>query len=259
MFRLFILLFCCTSCLPLSAQKKAPPGTIWLHNNIYIDKKPVATVYYREYEYALGKLYRFQLDSLEKYVNELPYYGNKLFLNFAKTKMPANPDSAKFIISPTATTTWLNWVALRPYVYGPKYNHYPVVQVSKEIAAWFCRWRTAMVQMLYSNFENRSERNSHYRKIKYRLPTTDEWNYAVEKFSALRDIKFANAKKLEILPELKTGANTFLLTPLSELVGDSSIVKGRSWKYPNLSLTATTPYQGPTDWIGFRCVCEVED
>ncbi len=259
MLRIFILFFYVTTCINLSAQKKAPVGTIWLRDNVYIDQQPVATIHYREYEYALRKLYKFQLDSLEYYVQTLPYYGKKQILDFSKSNMPANPDSAQFIISPNATVNWPNWVALRPYVYGPKYNYYPVVQVSKEIAIKFCRWRTAMVQMLYSGLENRSERTRHYRKIKYRLPTAAEWNYAIEKFSLLKELRFVKADKGDILPELKKGFNNFLLAPLSELVSDSNIVKGRNWKNPELPFTASTAYIGPTDWIGFRCVCEVED
>lgn len=239
--------------------KESAYGTIWLRDNIYIDQHPAANIHYREYEYALRKLYKFQLDSLEQYVQALPYYGKRQILNFSKTNVPANPDSSQFMISPNATTSWPNWVAIRPYVYGPKYNYYPVVQVSKDIAIKFCRWRTAMVQMLYSAIENRSERNRHYRKITYRLPTADEWNYAIEKFTLLKELRFVKAGKGEILPELKKGFNNFLLAPISELVSDSSIIKGRNWKQPELPITASKIYNGPTDWIGFRCVCEVEE
>lgn len=253
------LLFTLFISLNIYAQKKAPVGTIWLRNNIYIDMLPVSNISYREYEYSLGKIYGFYMDSLERFASQLPYYG----LTYRPTKwnnnIPANPDSQIYKITLPSAIGLNNWIDLKAYTYQFKYIYYPVVYVSREIAALFCLWRTYMVRINYANRETFLERNRYYRRITYRLPTSEEWNYAVEKFTSLRDLKFVTGKKQETLPKLKYYHNLFMLTPLSEIVSDSNIVKGPNWKNPTVSFTGSTQYKGPSDLIGFRCVCEVED
>ena len=64
-----------------------------------------------------------------------------------------------------------------------------------------------------------------------------------------------------LLNEQKYELKRFCLTNFSEMVAEKNVAKGKNWKEiatinnPN----ATCHYSKPTDWLTFRCVCEVED
>lgn len=62
--------------------------------------------------------------------------------------------------------------ALKIYYYRhPAYQNYPVVNVSKQQAELFCKWKTISL-----NQELRKE-NSRFDSVIVRLPTVDEWKY----------------------------------------------------------------------------------
>ena len=260
-FLIFIVGF---GCLPntLIAQKINPPGTVWLRDNIYIDQAPMLNIHYREYEYMLRTMAYFNLDSIQQMAAAAPYFGynmNRLF--DALQVLPPRRDSADYMISKTATVSWNNWVDFQTYHYSPNFNFYPMVNISYEVAVKFCEWRTAIVQLNYATALSENERQKSHKKIRYRLATKEEWEYAIKKFSELQHCKTVHAKGKEILPAVKPKSDWLVLTNLSEIIQERHLVKGCNWKQTDCSepLNTTFDSNAPNDWITFRCVCQVED
>lgn len=243
------------------AQKTNPPGTIWLRDNIYIDAAPLANIHYREYEHTMRSFYNFNLDSIVKNAASAPFFGND-HRNFLDNMHPVpNPDSSRYKINQDAAVSWDHWVSFREYLNNSSYNFYPLVNISYDLAIEFCKWRTAMVQLSYSNNFPIEERYKFHKKIKYRLATSEEWEFAVKKFSNSKNLYIRKAKHKEIVAKLREITSCFTLTNLSEMVSEKNIVKGCNWKQKDCKqeLNVTFESKSPADWITFRCVCEVVD
>lgn len=258
-FLIFVVEFCSLTNSSF-AQKENPVGTIWLRDNLYIDATPLLNVHYREYEYYMRTFARFNLDTLQQIVAAAPYYGysvNKLI-----DTLTPNADSARYKINQTAPVTWNNWVDYKTYLNNPAYNFYPLINISHDLAIEFCKWRTAMVQLSYSAVaSSREMREKHHKKIKYRLATKEEWEYALTKFKNSKELCELKPKRNETLPKVKAKKHCFTLANLSEIVAERTVVKGCNWKRTECKedLNATFESTAAADCITFRCVCEVED
>jgi len=223
------------------AQKVNPPGTTWLRNNLYIDLAPIANVHYKEYEYSMSKFIKYNLDTFQKLVTSLPYFGvnTKAFLE--GLKIQPYLDSANFKINPEESISWDKPANFEIDLNLPSYNNYPIVNASYDLAKYFCAWRTAMVQLHYSASTSEKERHKFYKKVAYRLATKEEWEFAQAKFS--------NTKKF---PQLKSASpakeNYFTITNLSEFVDDK-----------NVFVNTRVDFKPPANLTTFRCVCEVEN
>ncbi len=244
------------------AQQINPPGTTWLRDNIYIDETPMLNVHYREYEHMMRTIAKFNMDTFLQLVNSAPYFGYNMS-NFFETFKNITPqgDSAIYILNQAASVSWKNGIDYKTYLNKPTYNFYPLINISYDVAVKFCEWRTAMVQLVYSADATEEDRKKHHKKIKYRLATKEEWEYALKKFAGNKNLCIRKPKHNETLPNLKGKTGCINLTNLSEMVVEKTVVKGYNWKNADYkyNLNTTIESKSPADWITFRCVCEVED
>lgn len=137
-------------------QKYTPPGTIWLRGNLFIDETEVSNFSYQEFLYWL------------KRKNVAQYY---LML----------PDTNCWTHSDVGSADKL----ITNYLMSTPFRNYPVVGVSYQQAEEFCKWRTDRVNEFLYIQENKLKWNpdSNYaarapKKVKYRLPFEEEWEYA---------------------------------------------------------------------------------
>lgn len=181
------------------------------------------------------------------------------------------------------------------YFKHPAYDAFPVVNITREQALAFCKWKTKELNS-YLDILTEKERKG-INKIEVRLPKNIEW-----KFAALgglpgysdypwkglgmreergRDIGMFRANFKDNYGEIRVGKNKInavddLIAPINsfykngyglynmsgnvaELIEDQYIVRGGHWNSfkDELRLDAFEHYTGPSPTIGFRYVIEV--
>ena len=248
----------------LSAQKgfKRPPGTVQIAGSFYADVSELTNISYREYLYHLAK---FQGKDSEVYQNAIP-------------------DS----------TVWKELYGeedklMQVYSNHPTYDEYPVVGVSHQQAQDYCKWRSKVVMEMYQlNFPKEKDRLV---SVKYRLPSAREWLFIArlnqDKSGKLRLKNKDKGKRLYNLRRGPTGQNSLRLSGklndnacptapvisylpgkleifnlygnIAEMVTEEGEAYGGSWIHNEREALAdqSFPYDGPSYWLGFRCVCEV--
>jgi hypothetical protein len=244
------------------SQKKNPPGTILLKHNLFIDEIPICNVHYREYEYFLRQTLHFNLDSFEKFVQTLPYYNYDFDLFFKESGFAINNDSSSLIIIDTIKSFWNNWTDFKSYLNHPRFNYFPVVNISSDVAASFCKWRTLTVKLFYSMQKSEKKREKLYNDIVYRLPTIDELELAKAKFSNDKKFMFqpkAKSDSLPTMPEQPQKKNYFRITRLDEIGIDKNFVRQIYWDTTNnlMNKSRLITNKFLNENMTFRCVCEV--
>jgi formylglycine-generating enzyme required for sulfatase activity len=162
-----LLLFSCTGKKDLydvvrkiPKQKLTPFGTIWIKDNLFMDETEITNFSYHEF------LSWLQRKGPKKYIEMLPDTNCWIRADVGFTE--SNP---------------LNTL----YIHHKVYKEYPVVGVSYQQAIEFCEWRTNMVNTYYYMHERKLKYNydnaaAYFaeapKKVKYRLPTKEEWEYA---------------------------------------------------------------------------------
>ncbi len=148
-------------------NKSAPPGTVWLKDNLYIDVTEVTNENYREYTLWLNRN-----SNIKVYKKALP-----------------------------DTLVWRSKLAYNePYVEyyfrHPTYNNHPVVGVSPKQLVDYCNWRSERAKEHFLlikgeltendiiNLDKREYVDSliklNDKHLKYRLPTKKEWEFAAK-------------------------------------------------------------------------------
>ena len=268
---LFLLLL--ASCLSTKnnavVKKDNPPGTIWLKDNLYMDCTPVCNVHYREYEYYMNKKIKYNFSVFQHLIDSLPYYGFNIKDFESHYVFPPNKDSSMYMVNLKNVVRSDKYPFYYDYLHNPIFNNYPVINISYQVAEAYCKWRTNMVMLYYAAIKNENNRLKVHKKIKYRLPTKEEWEYALQYLPILRTYNDFSPKKDKskfqkfLLNEEFTSVsfNKFTLSNFSEMVAEKLVAKGRNWM-DSLSFkdeNYTTSYINATDWLSFRCICEVED
>ena len=260
---ILVLIICLSATKESVVKQDNPYGTIWLKDNIYIDVAPVCNVHYREYEYYNRHIIKYNLSEFEKFVDTLPYYGYNLKEFKELISFTPNPDSILFKIDANSEVTWNHYPSYMNYLKNQKFNYYPVINISQEVAEAYCRWRTKMVMLYYSAISTNKKRAKSHKKIRYSLATQAEWEYALKSLPIKYPNPNSNVNSFEtfLLNEEIYQRKMFCLTNFSEMVAEKNIAKGRNWKDSSTinNPNATCHYNVPTDWLTFRCVCEVED
>jgi formylglycine-generating enzyme required for sulfatase activity len=238
-------------------QPPAPPGTVHLKDNLYIDQTEMANVHWREYTQAwiLG----------------------------------IQHDTALYWQMMQDTGVWSNSFPHSEYYHNhPSFNNYPVVGVSYEQAMAFCKWRSSMVNELYRKHPSKNPFPG--KKYLYRLPTKEEWEFAASGqldkaeypygFLTVTETKgrwkgtrrFNYEKKRDsseyyrpTAPVTSYKPNTYkiynMIGNVSEIIAEKGIAKGGNFMLPleQLKITSQQTYTKPEAWLGFRCICEVVD
>ena len=241
-----------------NAQKQNPPGTLQVSDNFFFDATEVSNMNWKEYLYWTQKKYGKNSDEY------LSIY----------------PD----------TNVWGENIAYKKsYLNHPAYNHFPVVGVTHEQAKAFCSWRSDRVNEFFF-IKNNKIKTYDYDSIvsfipilyAYRLPTKKEWeNMAClgyskktqkklnKKFSDLPKYNFKRNGGLNsdtlfkniTAPTISYWTNTMgvynLLGNVAEMVEENGIAKGGGWNdfEEDISIEKDINYTKPTNWLGFRCVC----
>lgn len=254
---IFVILCAFTQDNDESKLKIAPPGTVWFKENVYIDMFPITNSDYAE---MLASVVDYYSELIHDTIQKLPLCGvneKKIYSYFYE--MAPSAKKLKFFEQDfNLPLTWTSDTTDKVYYYDSfEYQFYPAINISYDQALEFCKWRTDMVMLNYAiAAKNEKQRSQFYKKIKYRLPTKEEWELAVKEF----DVETSPYTK----PVLNNGEDDIIMFHyrpgnIAEMTSVKGVAIGSSWKdkldigkFCNIQ-----KYDGPSDWLGFRCVCEV--
>jgi formylglycine-generating enzyme required for sulfatase activity len=275
---------------------ETPPGTVWLHDNLFIDQAEVRNLDYLEFLYWTNK---------------------------------REPGKLKEILPDTLVwrdSSFYNEPYVDYYLRHPAYRDYPVVGISYEQAVAFCKWRSDRVNEFIYIREHKIKGNAynpdsiypHPEVMRFRLPTKEEWEFAAAAgldqdqyaygYESLIDkngMPVSNTIEYRNLytqatrfayrhtggyydkePDAGSPVNAFrpnkygiynMTGNVSEMISDrrfkglnySTSLDGSTFKsHPkeyirtdstkyNYDNRFTFQYRQPKAWLGFRCVCEV--
>jgi formylglycine-generating enzyme required for sulfatase activity len=230
-----------------------------INNQLYASKFEVSNKNYREFLQALIKQGRMTELSIAR-IDTLKWNDN---------------------ISSYSNNPYVDY-----YHKHPAYNDYPVVNVSYEAAQIYCEWLT----LTYNSSPNRK-----FNKVKFRLPSENEWEMAARggdslakypwKGEFLRTKKglylcnFARYKNDSSSMERKSNNSEDITAPVNayypngfglfnvsgnvaEMISDKQIIKGGSWQSIPEFLTITSKQSNdgnPKPTVGFRYFVDVVD
>ncbi len=236
--------------LKLEAQK-IPPGTVEYSDNLFVDRYEIRNIDWREYMY--WNLKKYGIDS-EEYIAVLP-----------------------------DTLVWDNAMKSK-YLRHPNYGNYPVVGISYHQAKAYCKWRTKVVNIFIYMKETKQEYciDSTYEEapqiFTYRLPTISEWEdisriprrkfverkikrkgYPRGNFRPKDRVNMSKVKTKPVGYGFKTKLGIYnIFGNVAEITAKRDVAKGGSWEHFEEQCIPESgfSYSKPTNWLGFRCVCE---
>ncbi|MBC5994234.1 formylglycine-generating enzyme family protein [Pontibacter cellulosilyticus] len=124
------------------------PGGVYIHPlQLYADETEVANIHWQEY---------------------LTYLNQDSTVAFYQSQQP---DTTVIQLNKTDYYRTAAGQVVSAYQYHPEYQFYPVVGISYEQAADYCKWRSNVVTELVKSDPNNKEKV----QVIYRLPTEKEW------------------------------------------------------------------------------------
>lgn len=226
-----------------------PPGTVKLNDSLFIDFAPVDTKMYQEFLLHIQRYWSLPVsDSLSK----LPVYGlNRTIFNRIIGNFPIDY-TLLLTMTPNEKMLVGSSVNMTIYMNHPKYYLFPMVNISKEQAELFCKWRTDAVKIRLAIL-NKIERNNFPLNFLYRLPTANELKMVVDAFGYTEPLKQIN-REIPFSPyqENQTIKNNIIIinkNNISEYTLTDEIF-GENWRNKS-------DIKNANDYLGFRCVCEI--
>lgn len=264
---------------------KTPPNTVWLRDNLYMDKTEISNFSYSE------MIWWHQMRQEEdpkrmQFVTPRGIHQDSLFSNI-----------------PNGTQEHYTF-----YLLHPSFRNHPVVNLTHEQAAYYCRWRTDRVNF-YLAVKNkevdrdtmlnyRENYNSLKTRVHFRLPTKEEWMYAAqagldpekyplgfeafyttEHFPASVTQEYNNIYRPQVSNDsivqwspdwaapttsvFEGKPNGFgilnMVGNVRELVDEPGLAMGISYHdyLERYAVSQSTAVELPSYQVGFRCVCEV--
>lgn len=277
-------------------QNENPPfGTVWLTENIYIDKFETSNDNWKEFYFDLGKI-KSQLEPDLEPTDYLPGGVTLNDSNLAKTSS-IPPGISK-------TKDFYN-----TYFQHKFFDFHPVIKITKEQAKKYCWWRTVVVNavLAYDLGEIQYNPDSLYpnvkQRVKYRLPSKDEWEFAAQAGLPIREFPLgyerikdkrdnfiiiseeASDYFKEDIPDARNipqyhGQRIYsptkpvfwgkpnkygvynLMGNVSEIVEQEGLVKSMNWAHSlteGHTINEDHKFKRPSIRVGVRCVCEVLD
>lgn len=259
-FSLFALIVLCASFVLQSTTKKfTPPGTVPVNDSLYFDKTEMSNIHWREYEF------------------------------WVKEKFGASsPEHAKAIPDTLVWQVALSEDDYKEQYYNPKFSEHPIVGISYEQAAEYCKWRTARVRQIME--ANAKGKEILPKSINYRLPSKAEWEEVAKAGFSEKTKKQLSKKKWQgvalynairydstYIGTGKTYPNATITAPvdmympnklgihnlfgnIGEMIEEEGVYKGGGWgdRMDELKAERDYTYDKPSAQLGFRCVCEVK-
>jgi len=231
---------------PNKSKNYVPPGTVEIASNTFMDETEITNISWREYMYWTERIYG---KTSEQYIATIP-------------------DS----------NVWNNEFKAH-YLSHSAYQNYPVVGISWKQATAFCEWRSERVMEQVTIHKEMKPNKNYPTKVTYRLPSSEEWERIAnasysEKTEKKLQTKYAGASTANFHSPSPDVANTTspvyqywpnkygtynMLGNVAEMTNQKGIAKGGSWMQSkeDVSVNKNFTYKRPTNWVGFRCICEV--
>lgn len=241
----YFLQFNSVYCQEIESNNHYIPGTLHLYDNLYIDQSPVTNL---EYLFFLQNIKSFW--SVEKHdsIKNFPSYNLNLNTN-SKNILPDNmPLYIQMSLNGNLKVD--SKLKLYDYLNYPSYSDFPVIYITKKQAQTYCLWRTDLVMLNWaSKSKTEKERLSFPKKVKYRLPTYKEFQYAIKYFKERNSLIVSKEKSLLKFKVKNNKSNDFFIANISEFTKENTPF-GENWK-------VTAEITSHNDYTGFRCICEV--
>lgn len=241
-----------------------PPGTVKICDTLFVDETEISNFSWVQYEWWIARKYGVNSTEHKAVLPDTLVW---------REKYATNEPYVKY------------------YYRHPAYRDYPVVGISYEQALAFCKWRTERVKEFNCKYKRYG-----IIEFEYTLPTKWVWEfvsnngnygdgYSVfsrggknEKGLVTFNHRWAKDSAewvssgsdksrvgMEVLaPVYSYWPNYFKLYNMignaSEMVLEKGISKGGSWRnlLEECRVGKDIPYEKPTAWLGFRCVCIVK-
>ena len=213
---------------------------IRLNDSLYIDVAPVDNIMFSEYTdyhqyYSTSKVDSILNHSKAYGLDRKTIFGENIKLKDLRYHPDIQNDAFK-------------------YSRHPDNRYFPAIYVSIQQAKDFCEWRTKATLLYFAmNSKSQKERNKYPKKIKFRLPTFEELNLALETFGYSKGYKISD-KSIPFLSYKKKYKSKytkaiFIENNLSEYTLDS-LSFGTNWSNKK-------NFNTPNKYTSFRCVCEI--
>ncbi len=233
-------------------MSRIPPGTVLLNKN-------------------------FGVDVLE--MRNIDYLG---FINIIKNRYGVNSPEYKEVLPDESV--WNSYIVdgidlSKEYFTNRTFYNNPLVGVTYEQAVLYSQWRTEYINSLYKLYHLKYPRSIDVpKRVTYRLPTPEEWDniltldsiYMPDEGMIKPDFtppvaKKENAVNTRISKGLTSSVYYYWRNKIgiyafddnvSEMTSEKGVARGCNWTGGKENTNCH--YQKPTNWVGFRCVVDVE-
>jgi len=233
-------------------MSRIPPGTVLLTKNFGVDVLEMRNIDYLGFVNAIGR----------KFGRNSPEYKEVL------------PD----------VSVWKSYIVdgvdlSQEYFTNSSFYNNPLVGVSYDQALIYCEWRTQYINKLYRIYHLKYPKSVGVpKRVNYRLPTPEEWDkilttetiYMPDEGIVTPDFtppvaKKDNAVNTRISKGLTSSVFYYWRNKIgiyafddnvSEMTSEKGVARGCNWT--GGVENTNCHYTEPTNWIGFRCVVDVE-
>jgi len=246
--------------------KSPPPGTIAINDSFYVDKVPVQTIDYLEFLASIR--YRSYSPRMRDTLRKLPLYG-LIKDSIEAIQQKIQWDSSYYLkMLPRTWITYANDIKkydVDYHIKSEKYYDYPVINLNYLQVFEYCKWRTDMVKIHYAIMcSNEKKRKRYPMNFEYRLATKKEWELILGHFfeDVVKLDKSTSSKKNYVnnVADIYVRNDRFQYNSnnVGEMLDHFVIATGFVWddRY-NMGTINYVKYVEPSDWAGFRCVCEI--
>ena len=243
-----------------------PYGTIPLSDSLYIDKQPIKVYDYLEF---LADIRRSYSPGLRDTLHKLPIFGlNAEDLKQVYASLPMDSIYYKDML----TRIWKT-VGNDKHIYEvdhrltrSNFYHYPMVNINPRQIKEYCKWRTDKVKLNYAiQCKTLNQRKKFPINFVYRVIERKEWEKAMGIF--FEDVvKIKTIKRNPVISNLASPYNTkkgkrfcYESENAAEYLKGGIITIGFNWiDEAGIGDVSYMAFEKTTDWITFRCMCEIK-